>query len=168
MHGFLATLHTRDGAGSLWGSETLSWRLTCNVIAEPVTVGHRAYRRNRHLWSRRPYRRCRRPTDMSEVHGRYTRDPCRASLLRSSCHLNGVTDPGDITDRVHLRNHFGSAFRTAESALPGDGDDLPRIGLDLPGSVFAPCLLGCPGTTRYTPSADGTLPRRVAGILPAY
>src|SRR6516164_6677986 len=26
--------------------------------------------------------------------------------------------------------------------------------------MFAPCLLGCPGTTRYKPSADGTPPRR--------
>jgi hypothetical protein len=49
----------------------------------------------------------------------------------------------------------GPAFRTAGSALPGGGDDLLRIGLDLPASVFAPCLLGCPGTRRYQPPADG-------------
>ncbi len=41
-----------------------------------------------------------------------------------------------------------------------------RSGLDHAVSLFAPCLLGCPGTTRYQPSAAGTPPRRVAGILP--
>src|SRR5208337_258012 len=60
----------------------------------------------------------------------------------------------------------GPAFRTAGSALPGGGNDLLRIGLDLPASVFAPCLLGCPGTTRYQPSADGIPPRGVAVISP--
>jgi hypothetical protein len=40
-------------------------------------------------------------------------------------------------------------------------------GLDLYSGVFAPCSLGCPGTTRYMPSADGILPRRVTVILPA-
>jgi|SRR5690242_16258450 len=55
----------------------------------------------------------------------------------------------------------GPAFRTAGSALPGGGDDLLRIGLDLLGSVFAPCLLGCPGTTRYQRSADGIPPREL-------
>ena len=43
-----------------------------------------------------------------------------------------------------------------------------NFGLDHADSMLAPCLLGCPGTTRYQPSAGGTPPRRVAGILPAY
>ena len=60
----------------------------------------------------------------------------------------------------------GPAFRTAGSALTGGADDLLRIGLDLLGSVFAPCLLGCPGTTRYQPSADGIPPRGVPVISP--
>ena len=55
----------------------------------------------------------------------------------------------------------GPAFRTAGSALTGGADDLLRIGLDLQGSVFAPCLLGCPGTTRYQPSADAIPPREL-------
>ena len=109
----------------VWGSETLSCRLTCNVRG-----------------SRQVYRRSisRLPATL----------PIQARLR--------IVSIAEATS--------GPAFRTAGSALPGGGDDLLRIGLDLPGSVFAPCLLGCPGTTRYQPSADGIPPRGVAVISP--
>jgi hypothetical protein len=40
-------------------------------------------------------------------------------------------------------------------------------GIDLYSSVFAPCSLGCPGTTRYMPYVDGIPPPQIAGISPA-
>ena len=54
------------------------------------------------------------------------------------------------------------AFQTARSALPGDGDGFPRIGLDLAVSMFAPCLLGCRDTARQRPVPGGS---RSRGLL---
>jgi hypothetical protein len=48
------------------------------------------------------------------------------------------------------------ALQTAGSALPGNGDGFPRIGLDLAVSMFAPCLLGCRGTARQRPVPGGS------------
>ncbi len=54
------------------------------------------------------------------------------------------------------------ALQTAGSALPGNGDGFPRIGLDLAVSMFAPCLLGCRGTARQRPVPGGS---RSRGLL---
>jgi hypothetical protein len=124
----------------VWGSETLSCRLTCNVIAEPVAVGHR------HIGSTGtcgPDGPTAGVADL-RVRPRYTAG-IRKVHLASSCR---VTDQARLRIVSIAEATSGPAFRTAGSALPGGGDDLLRIGLDLSGSAFAPCLLGCPGTTR--------------------
>ncbi len=54
------------------------------------------------------------------------------------------------------------ALQTAGSALPGNGDGFPRVGLDLAVSMFAPCLLGCRGTARPRPVPGGS---RSRGLL---
>jgi len=54
------------------------------------------------------------------------------------------------------------ALQTAGSALPGNGDGFPRIGLDLAVSMFAPCLLGCRDTARQRPVPGGS---RSRGLL---
>ena len=51
------------------------------------------------------------------------------------------------------------ALQTAGSALPGNGDGFPRIGLDLAVSMFAPCLLGCRDTARQRPVPGGSRSR---------
>lgn len=141
------------------GSDTLSCRLTCNVMAEPVTVGHR------HIGSTGTVARAA-PPPVSPTCGyvRGTRQVYGRSISRL---------PATLPLQARLRivsiaeATSGPAFRAAGSALPGGGDDLLGIGLDLSGSVFAPCLLGCPGTTRYQPSADGIPLREVTVNLPA-
>jgi len=54
------------------------------------------------------------------------------------------------------------ALQTAGSALPGNGDGFPRIGLDLAVSMSAPCLLGCRDTARQRPVPGGS---RSRGLL---
>ncbi len=77
----------------VWGSETLSCRLTCNVMAAPVTVGHRHSGSTGTCGPGGPTAGA---ADL-RVRPRYTAG-IRQVHLALSCR---VTDRGEITDRVH-------------------------------------------------------------------
>ena len=86
-----------------------------------------------------------------------------AFLSRSSCCLRRVAGTsGDYGSCSSLKPLPCLAFQTAGSALPGNGDGFPRIGLDLAVSMFAPCLLGCRDTARQRPVPGGS---RSRGLL---
>jgi hypothetical protein len=75
----------------------------------------------------------------------YRRSKLAPFLRRSSSYPDRVTDTdgddGSCSSLRHLRTGIPDRWGDRSS---GDGDDLLRIGLVLSGSVFAPCLLGCP------------------------
>ena len=86
-----------------------------------------------------------------------------AFLSRSSCCLSRVASTsGDYGSCSSLKPLPCRALQTAGSALPGNGDGFPRIGLDLAVSMFAPCLLGCRDTARQRPVPGGS---RSRGLL---
>ena len=89
----------------------------------------------------------------SEVHSRYTDGPALTAMLRLACCLDACRrDSGDYAPCLPLERVPAVLTAHRWDRLPGCGDDPFRSGLDLPGSVFAPCLLGCPGTPRQYPA----------------
>jgi hypothetical protein len=62
----------------------------------------------------------------------------------------------EIADRNHPEAVSGQTLDRRERFSPAEIHDHFRSGLDLPVPMFAPCLLGCPGTPRQEPVRTGT------------
>ncbi len=92
-----------------------------------------------------------------QVQRRHTSDP-RTSLARLITH-----DP----ERASEGGNRGRTTPTVTFCIALDGHAMPEhpaasaafctIGLDLPGGLLAPCLLGCVGTGWQQPSSSGTI-----------
>jgi hypothetical protein len=88
----------------------------------------------------------RRHAGPSKVHGRHIGGPAGRTI--SPVPRYRTPGPAEITDRVRCPGGSQTRFPFSRNLHQVRMGPSSRSGLDLPVLVFAPCLLGCPGTAR--------------------